>query len=633
MDFLKNKVLKENYTFLVADAEGMIERGEHGLYNRDTRMLSHYAWRWTVSDRPLRPLVVHTPRPDTLYSHHALIEGPSQLVAVRRSLTLAAHSVADVIEVVNTSLTAQTVVVSLNLAADFSDFFEVRGWTPQVRQAPEVALGSRRVVLDHRASDGVEQSVSVVFSQIEPVLSAAGEGESGERALVKAEFSVALEPGESKTARVTIALDNPLDRPPVGVMSYAAWRESFEDLLAPSVGQGPHRGTLVRAVDDLRALLLFTPEGPVPAAGIPWFVAAFGRDALLAAHFLLPQRPDVAAGTLRYLARRQAQADDPARAAEPGKIMHELRFGELTRTGKTPHSPYYGSADATPLFLMLLHDHYEATGDATLLTELRPAWEAALAWLVERGDCDGDGFIEFGADHEGVGHLSVQSWKDSHDSMSHADGSLARGPLAVSEVQGYAYAAYAAAAGWYQELGDEARAGLWRGRAQALRASFDAAYWLPDLGTYAMALDGDKRPLAVLNSDAGQLLWSGIVLPERAATLVATLMSERSFSGWGLRTLGESESRYNPVSYHNGSVWPHDTALFAAGLARYGFHDESARVRNALFDLASSQPDLRLPELVGGYTRDDRPPVPYPVACRPQAWDAAALVYLASMAR
>src|SRR5690606_23140957 len=209
---------------------------------------------------------------------------------------------------------------------------------------------------------------------------------------------VTLQPGESQNLTVTVSIRNPLDRPPVGQMSYESWRESFEGLLASDLGRGPHRAGLERAIDDLRGLLLFTPEGPVPAAGIPWFVAAFGRDALLTASFLLPYRPDVAAGTLRYLARRQARHDDPAREAEPGKIMHEVRFGELTRTGKTPHSPYYGSVDATPLFLLLLDGYLRATDDFSLLTELRPAWQAALAWLVERGDVDGDGFVEFGVD-------------------------------------------------------------------------------------------------------------------------------------------------------------------------------------------------------------------------------------------
>ena len=624
MNFVENLVLKENYTFVVADADGMITGGEHGLYNRDTRMLSRYAWRWRVGERELRPLVVETPRPDTLHAHHALIDGPSQLVAVRRTVTLGAAELVDDLEVSNTSREQQVVDLALDLAADFIDLFEARGWAPQERDAPTVDTGQDTVTITHRASDGVEQRVTVAYTGVTGSSSAMTTGGG----IV---FSVSLAPGEVRSIGVRVSVGNPLDRPPTRPFDYEAWRNSFAPLLSGELGMGAHGPSLTRAIDDMRGLLLFTPEGPVPAAGIPWFVAAFGRDALITAWFLLPYRPDVAAGTLRYLARWQAADVDRSREAEPGKIMHELRFGELTRTGKTPHSPYYGSVDATLLFVMLLDAYVVATGDESLVHELRPAWEAALAWAVERGDVDGDGFIEFGADAVGTGHLSVQSWKDSHDSMSHDTGELATGPLAVSEVQGYAYAAYAAAAGWYQRSGDAGRAGEWASRADKLRATFDDAFWLDELGTYAMALDGDKRPLTVLNSDAGQLLWTGIVREDRAAPLIATLLGSRSWSGWGLRTLGEGEARYNPVSYHNGSVWPHDTALFAAGLVRYGFGEASTAVRRALFGLASCQPDLRLPELVAGYARDGRPPVPYPVACRPQAWDAAALVYLASL--
>lgn len=623
MNFVENLVLKENYTFVVADRGGMLTGGEHGLYNRDTRMLARYAWTWSVEGRELQPLVVETPRPDTLHAHHALIAGPSQLVAVRRTVLLAAAGMTDELEVSNTSREPQTVVIGLEVASDFCDVFEVRGWAPQDRAVPTVTVQETSVSIVQCASDGVEQAVEVSIAGERPRLTASQGG-------AYASFVVALEPGEHRSLAVTTRLRNPLDGPPTRPLAYQTWRASFEALL-DGCDRSLHRASLARAVDDLRGLLLFTPDGPVPAAGIPWFVAAFGRDALLTAWFMLPLRPDVAAGTLRYLARWQARVDDSASGAEPGKIMHELRFGELTRTGKTPHAPYYGSVDATPLFVVLLEAYRVATGDDALVRELRPAWEAALTWLLERGDPDGDGFIEFGSEAAGTGHLSVQSWKDSHDSMSHAGGLLAEGPLAVSEVQGYTFAAYTAAAHWYERFGEAGRAREWRERARSLRATFDAAYWLEDLGCYAMALDGAKRPLAVINSDAGQLLWTGIVREERARRLVATLLGERSWSGWGLRTLGEGEARYNPVSYHNGSVWPHDTALFAAGLARYGFATESAAVRSAVIDLAGCQPDLRLPELVAGYARDGRPPVPYPVACRPQAWDAAALVYLATM--
>ncbi len=633
MNFLKNLVLKEDYTFVVADEDGMITGGEHGLYDRDTRMLSRYAWSWASRGQPLTPLVVDTPRPDTLHAHHALIEGPSQLLAVRRSATAAAGRLLDELELSNTSLAEQVLTFSLELAADFADLFEARGWGRMDRPLPETTLEGGAVTFRHVASDGLAQAVAVRFGGEAPHAERASEG-------VRVSWSLTLAPGESRRVAVEVAVEDPSDRPEAraapssaSAPGYAEWRSSFAGLLSRPAVRVDHGRSVARAVDDLRALLLFTPEGPLPAAGIPWFVAAFGRDALITAHLLLPYRPDVAAGTLRYLARWQARHGDARRAAQPGKVMHELRFGELSRTGVTPHSPYYGSVDATPLFLMLLGAYVEATADLDLLIELKAAWEGALAWLVEHGDADGDGFIEFDATPEGgaAGHLVVQSWKDSHDSMSHADGRLAGGALAVSEVQGYAFAAYVHAARWYRALGDDAPAHLWEARASALKDAFDRAFWLEGLQTYALALDGDKRPLEVRNSDAGHLLWCGIVPRARAGALVRSLLAPPTWSGWGLRTLGEGEVRYNPVSYHNGSVWPHDTALFAAGLVRYGFTAEAATVREALMELASQQPDLRLPELVAGYARDGRPPVPYPVACRPQAWDAAALVYLAGL--
>jgi glycogen debranching enzyme len=289
-----------------------------------------------------------------------------------------------------------------------------------------------------------------------------------------------------------------------------------------------------------------------------------------------------------------------------------------------PHAAFYGTVDATPLFLTLLEAHRAAVGSLDLIRELRPAWTAALAWLVDHGDLDGDGFVEYVPAADGNAH----TWKDSSDSMGHADGALAEGAIAVSEVQGYAYAAYRAAATWYAALGEPEAAAAWAARAEALRGRFHEAFWVEALGTYAMALDGTKRPLAVRNSDAGHLLWSGIVPEAVAGRVVADLLSSSLWSGWGVRTLGSDAARYNPVSYHNGSVWPHDTALCAAGFARYGFHAEARRVRDALFDLAAGEPDRRLPELVAGYARDALPPVPYPVACRPQAWDAAALVHV-----
>jgi hypothetical protein len=609
MDFTRNIVLKEHYAFFVGDAEGRVTGGEHGLYDRDTRFLSRYTWRWRTGDgATFQTLVADSPRPDTVHVHHARIAGPSQLLAVRRTLRARADGLDDELVVENTSLERQALSIELDVASDFADLFEARGWHPIERAPATVQLGTTWLQLDQTASDGIAQTVRLDF---DPLAAARPDG---------ADWQLSLAPGERVSLRSRVTLRSPLAEPPHDPITYDDWRRGFA--LRPDA-----RRSLRRAIDDLRGLLLFTPEGPISAAGLPWFVAAFGRDSLLTAHMLLPTHSDVAAGTLRYLARHQGRKHDRFRAEQPGKIMHELRFGELARTGRVPHAPYYGTVDATPLFVMLVNAHRRATGDLALVRSLRPAWEAALDWMTTDGDPDGDGFLEFAPAEPGKG-LVVQSWKDSRDSMSHADGTLATGGLAVSEVQGYAYAAYLGAAESLDALGDEALARRWRDRAATLRKRFHTAFWLDDMGTYAMALDGEKRPLRVQSSDAGQLLWTGIVPEETAARLVATLMSEPLFSGWGIRTLGAAEARYNPVSYHNGSMWPHDTALIAAGMARYGFLTEARRLRAALVDLAEAQLDARLPELVAGYPRDERAPVPYPVACRPQAWDAAALVFL-----
>lgn len=610
MDFSKNLVLKENYTFLVADAEGQVAGEERGLYDRDTRYLSRYRWSFGEG---VQALLIYSPRPDTTLAHYALIEGPSQVVGIQRRLLLAPRQLTDRLSVENSSAEPWRLKLTLELAADFADLFEARGWVRLERPALTTRLDSEGITFGYTAPDGITVTTAVRCDVAPSRVDAEG-----------LHFELALVPRQRLDLSISVQLDEGEAAPQA--VSYEAWRQ--ECRLAPPCEHD--QAVLEQAIMDLRALLLFTEHGPIPAAGIPWYVAAFGRDALLTALLLLPHYPEVAQGTLRYLAAYQGRKLDPYRAEAPGKIMHELRFGELTRLGKSPHSPYYATVDATPLFVILLYRYWQEAGDLTLVRELRPHWEAALRWMLTDADPDGDGFLEFVGAAAGKG-LSVQSWKDSHDSLSHADGTLAGGAIAVSEVQGYAYAAYRAAGEFYAQLGESEPANRWLERAVALKAKFHQAFWLDDLGTYALALDGEKRPLKVHNSDAGHLLWSGIVPEEVAPRLVATLMSEALWSGWGIRTLGAGEARYNPVSYHNGSVWPHDTALAAGGMVRYGFTAEAAQIRRAIFDLAASQADRRLPELIAGYPRSDAPPIPYPVACRPQAWDAAAIVYLLSL--
>ena len=630
MDFGKNVALKENYTFFVANADGQVgppagdgregataAESEWGLYHRDTRYLSRYLWRFLPD---LQTLLLHSPTPGELKSHHSLLGHHQQFLALERDLSIGSAALVDRIAV-ETIGERRELSLELHFAADFADLFEVRGWGTNERRVTS-ELDGDGVRFSYEAADGPTFSTRLDFSRTPDSLD---EG--------RARFHLILEPGERWELDVRVQLDSQLQdgqsQPRDGLSgpTYPDWRQEFRGLPVAT----ENREVTRQAIDDLRALLLFTEEGPVPAAGIPWYVAAFGRDALLTAAMLLPWAPEVAEGTLRYLARHQGRRLDPYRAEAPGKIMHELRFGELARTGRIPHSPYYGTVDATPLYLVLLGRFYRETGNLELVRELRPSWEAALGWMEAHGDGDGDGFLEFTPAEPGKG-LNVQSWKDSEDSMSHRGGSLAPGSLAVAEVQGYAFEAFEAAAAFYRDLGEEAASEHWRERAERMRVAFHQAFWLEELGTYAMALDGAKRPLAVQNSDAGHLLWSGLVPREQAPRLVATLFSPENWSGWGFRTLGRDEARYNPVSYHNGSVWPHDTAMIAGGLVRYGFTEEASRVGAAIFDLARSQPDKRLPELIAGYGRtEDSPPVPYPVACRPQAWDAAALVYLATL--
>ena len=606
---------------MVSDLRGDVEVNldqPEGLFHRDMRHLSR--WSLHVNGRPVTVLAA-----ESTDSDHAVmyLQEPTGTVYTNATLSIVRRRhVDDVLserlEVTNHHSRAAHLVLTVTFGADFADIFEVKDRLGKAGHLYR-RVGEDHVVLGYRRENYVRETR----------ISAPGAFWTEE----SADFRVTLGPGETWSRDIEVSVSASGGRPSGSNASRPGAHPAvrLEDAPRLHTDSDDLAGLYHQSLVDLAALR-FRPDSAVtalaPAAGLPWFMALFGRDSLITSLETIPYAPGLAHSTLHALAAAQAEDFDDFRDAEPGKILHELRHGELVHFGQRPHSPYFGSVDATPLFLIVLDEYERWTGDTETVRELEPNARAAVRWLEEYADLDGDGFIEYRTRNPETG-LVNQSWKDSWNAIVHPDGRVAARPHAVCEVQGYAYDARVRTARLAREVWDDPQlADRLERDAATLRRRFDDAFWLHDEAFYALALDADKQPVRTLASNMGQLLWSGIVPDERVDAVVERLMSEAMFSGWGVRTLAAGQPAYNPMEYHNGTVWPHDNALVAAGLARYGRRDEAARIAQAVIEMGPHV-DYRLPEaLVGASRADVGFPVPYPSACSPQAWAAGAPLLL-----
>ena len=628
------RVLKHGETFAVFDRYGdsrPVGLGEEGIYHEGTRFLSRLELR-LGNTRPLllsstvrddnTLLAVDLTNPDIRAGDQVTV--PRGTLHIFRSKFLWQAVCYERLIIMNHGLTPVKVTLSLSFAADFDDIFEVRGIkrAKKGRYLPE-HVHKNAVMLAYEGLDGVIRRTTLECAPAPQEIS---------RSYIS--YDLSIEPKNETRLFFTVSCQSGNDRP--AVCAYDAALQQAEasfhlranlDACSISTSNDQFNDWINRSVADLRMMVSETPKGPYPYAGVPWFSTVFGRDGIITAMEFLWIDPAIAKGVLGYLAARQATELVPERDAEPGKILHETRRGEMAALNEVPFGLYYGSVDATPLFIMLAGAYYERTGDRAFIESIWPNIERALRWIDEYGDMDRDGFVEY-LMHSSNG-LIHQGWKDSKDSIFHEDGTLVEGPLALCEVQGYVYAAKLCAA-HLADLLEKTKlaADLWR-EADTLQERFEEAFWSPILSTYALALDGAKRPCRVRSSNAGHCLFTGIATPSHAQLAARTLLGEDSFSGWGIRTLSALETRYNPMSYHNGSVWPHDNAIVAYGLAQYGYKDAAMKILSGLFDASLFLELRRMPELFCGFTR--RPgegPTLYPVACAPQSWAAASVFLL-----
>jgi glycogen debranching enzyme len=599
-----------------------------GVFFQDTRILSR--WDLTIDDQHPEHLAVETSEPyrATFLGRLRRSGLTDTNVLVERNRWIGS-GIREDIAIQNPGAESFSCTVVLEVDGDFADLFQVKAGQVGQDGQRSAQAGEHRLEMAHQS--GESRRGIVVEAPGGTVTSAPGRTPT-----IAYDVSVPARGQWSASVLVRPVWDGdeiepsfPLDRPVAKSLPAVRLRTWNEATPVTTTSHAGLQGVLRRSQQDLGALRIFDDEDPdlaAVAAGAPWFMALFGRDSLLSAYMALPLDPSLALGTLKTLARHQGQRSDPQTEEEPGRIVHEVRHGVEAGRALGGGGSYFGTADATPLFVVLLGELARWGADPDEVRALIPHADRALEWVETFGDRDGDGFVEYqrSSDHG----LRNQGWKDSWDGVNFADGRPADPPIALCEVQGYVFHAYRARAELAEQVGDEERARHWAERAVALKERFNERFWLPELGRYALGLDGDKQPVDSCASNIGHCLWSGIVDADKAPSVAAQLVSPELFSGWGVRTLGATMGAYDPVSYHNGSVWPHDNALIVAGLVRYGFHAEAQRVATGILE-AAERFGGRLPELFCGFDRDTyADPVPYPTSCSPQAWASAAPIQL-----
>jgi len=630
----RTRVLKYGNMFGVFDRHGDIETiglKEQGIFFEGTRFLSQLELRLAHA-RPL--LLSSTIKADnsqfaadltnTDISSKGEVVIPRGTLHVLRTKFLWQGVCYERFEVVNYGANPVDIPFGIRFAADFADIFEVRGISRKRRgESLDDLVTNDSVVLSYLGLDDVIRRVHL-FGSPQPKRISASE----------IQFDAFLKPGTQVTFNLVISCEvaagsyhQPKSYERAWIATQTESSEIRRDSSKINSSSEEFNRWIARSQSDLEMMIVGNSEHGYPYAGVPWFSTVFGRDGIITALECLWLNPDIARGVLEFLASHQATVANPQSEAEPGKIVHEMRKGEMCALGEVPFRCYYGTVDATPLFVILAHCYYIRTGNRDLIERLWPNLERALSWIDVYGDSDGDGFVEYSR-HSKDG-LVQQGWKDSSDSVFHADGRLAEGPIALCEVQGYVYAAKRGAAHLALVLGDRSKSSALESQAATLRNRFDEAFWCEDISTYALALDGKKRQCRVRTSNPGHCLYTGIASTDHAFRVANSLLRKEYFSGWGIRTVATGEARYNPLSYHNGSVWPHDNALIAAGLAAYGFKEMAGEILSGLLAVSTFVDLNRLPELFCGLDQRTREgPTLYPVACAPQAWAAGAAFLL-----